>query len=108
MVLHFSGRFLLTASLRRRIMSVPTHETEISLKQEFLEITPANSGKFLKQLTSNLSPSLPQLPFKLQSNCYTHNRSVGTATVLRNLNSVSNKSSSLQSSTAISFINTAT
>jgi len=40
LVLQFSARFLLTASLRRRRILLPTHETtfetEISLMQQFL------------------------------------------------------------------------
>jgi hypothetical protein len=72
------------------------------------EIKGNYTSEFLKQLISNLLPSLPQPSFKLQSNSHTHNRCVGTAIMLHNSNSVSNKSSSLQSSTAIFFINTAT
>ena len=89
-------------------MPMPTHETVISLTQKVLEIITAHSGKFLKQMTSNLSVSLPQPSFMLQSNSHTRNRNVGTAIMLHNLNGVSNKSSIFQSSTTIFFINTAT
>jgi hypothetical protein len=36
LVLHFSGRFLLTAPLKPRRMPMPTYEADISLIQQFL------------------------------------------------------------------------